>query len=601
MAVAMTPLSIEITSREGSSYKSIREVRWIDIPGFAILTGPNGSGKTQLLELIAYQLTGARPPGTRFGQKLPVDVIIDGSQYDASEVGYVPSVGRFQGSSASSLSHIPSIRQQAFSLAQQRPESYFHDVSQTIKSHRAKKLLSGVALTPENQGRLNELFPDDLPFAIDDIDVTIGIAHVFVSHRFKLLEALERGTPGVDKDGKEIGPAPWDVVNESLKIAGFPYRAVSPNHTKLADNYIFMLEDTISGAKIQPHDLSSGEKILLQLVLWLFTASKDGLFPKILLLDEPDAHLHPSMTSQFLSVIHEVLVERYGVRVILTTHSPSTVALAPRDTVFQMERGGRQILRVSDRAEAVSVLTAGLVTVSSATKYCFVEDVDDVRFYETLYEILTDRGPSRDRSALRLAPSIAFIAASVGSGPSKISGGCDIVRKWVGKLDAEPLTRIFLGIIDRDTNNQGTPRIFTIGRYSFENYLLDPINIFCTILIHSGANPVPDVSITTGDEHLIRTTSNEELQRIIDFVCTAMQVQNPALVSGTAQSVEFTTGQAVSVPQWVIDHRGHDLLPIAQKAFGHVVITPPNLYKSWRRTRLVPIELAKMLAAVQCV
>ena len=42
------------------------------------------------------------------------------------------------------------------------------------------------------------------------------------------------------------------------------------------------------------------------------------------------------MTRHLLNVIKDVLVERYNVRTILTTHSPSTVALAPADSIFVM-------------------------------------------------------------------------------------------------------------------------------------------------------------------------------------------------------------------------------------------------------------------------
>jgi ABC-type ATPase involved in cell division len=166
-----------------------------------------------------------------------------------------------------------------------------------------------------------------------------------VAHRLKLAEALERGTPGYDEDGESLGPAPWDVVNETLRVSSFPYEVISPIKTKLLDHYALRLKDRQTGIEIAALDLSSGEKVLLQLVLWLYTAGKVGHFPKLLLLDEPDAHLHPSMTTQFLDVISEVLVNRYGVRVIMTTHSPSTVALAPEGTVFSWSVAQLQLLK----------------------------------------------------------------------------------------------------------------------------------------------------------------------------------------------------------------------------------------------------------------
>src|SRR6201999_232657 len=115
-----------------------------------------------------------------------------------------------------------------------------------------------------------------------------------------------------------------------LVAAGFPYRVIPPMETPIMEHYSLRLRDRHDPNRIVPAiDLSSGEKVLLQLVLWLFTAGKEGVFPKLLILDEPDAHLHPSMTQQFLDVISDVLVSKHGVREIISTHSPSTVALAP--------------------------------------------------------------------------------------------------------------------------------------------------------------------------------------------------------------------------------------------------------------------------------
>ena len=69
--------------------------------------------------------------------------------------------------------------------------------------------------------------------------------------------------------------------------------------------------------------MSSGEKVLISLVFYLYSSQEKNVFPKLLLLDEPNAHLHPTMTQQFLNVVKNVLVDKFNVRVIMTTHSPS--------------------------------------------------------------------------------------------------------------------------------------------------------------------------------------------------------------------------------------------------------------------------------------
>lgn len=599
MNVKVSPFSFSICPRDGGRYKSIVNLAWANIPGFAILTGKNGSGKTQLLEILAYHFSGAIPHNLPNGMPLPVEVRVTGDGYKPDEIGYVPSAGRFSGGTSTSLANMPNVRQQAFQLAQ-RPYDHRYDITNTVRAQRIIKRLGGQPsqqMTPE---ALAKLLPDDFEFAIDDIDITTGLTHLFVAHRLKILEGIERNQPGRDRDGNPLGPAPWQVVNESLTVAGFPYEVISPEHTPLMDAYELRLKDRQSGDEIAAVDLSSGEKVLLQLVLWLFTASKDGLFPKLLLLDEPDAHLHPSMTTQFLDVISEVLVNRHGVRVIMTTHSPSTVALAPEGSVFQLERGAASVTKVNVRSDIISVLTAGLVTVSRATKFCFVEDEDDVAFYETICEILADSGPSRDRMALRPSPSIAFIPASIGAGAAKIAGGSTVVAKWVGRLDTEPLNRTFFGIIDRDACNQSSGRVYAIGRYSFENYLLDPLVLFALLLEEGAAPNVTGVTISSGDEHLLRLQEGVVLQAIVNAVCAAMEIVDPTLATTVTTNVTYTVGSRVQMPAWVADRRGHDLLPIAQRAFGgHGVVNPVRLLKALRRCRLLPEELAKLLMSIQ--
>jgi energy-coupling factor transporter ATP-binding protein EcfA2 len=596
MSALFAPLSIFITPRDNGRYKSISTVTWKDIPGFAVLTGKNGSGKTQLLEILAYHFSGAVPGVGPLG----VELRVDGMTYEPDEIGYMPSSGRFSGGGSASIANLPNVRNQLVQLVA-RPQGHQHDVGQWIRVLKAKKLLAGLNVHQVDPNSLVERLKDDFEFTLDDIDVTQGLCYVFVAHRFKLLEALERQRPGFDKDGKILGPAPWDVVNESLVTAGFPYQVISPIETTILDHYSLRLRDRSNPSRIIPAmDLSSGEKVLLQLILWLFTAGKEGIFPKLLILDEPDAHLHPSMTQQFLDVISEVLVNKHGVRVIISTHSPSTVALAPDGSVFQIERDAPSIVPVTSRSDIISVLTAGLVTVSKASKFCFVEDEDDVNFYDTVRDVLMDAGPSRDPMGLRPSPSIAFVPASIGAGSSKIAGGSSVVAKWVNKLDAEPLDRTFLGIIDQDGQNVSRPRVRVIGRYSCENYLLDPIIVFALLSEDGSAPAIPGFTISSGDEHLLRTEDGPTLQAIADIICSRLQAAEASLAPLPRTTVTYTAGQSINIPDWVLTYRGHELLPKMQREFGGPgLVNPPRLRKAIRRCRLIPQELAVLLQEIQ--
>lgn len=191
--------------------------------------------------------------------------------------------------------------------------------------------------------------------------------------------------------------------------------------------------------------------------------------------------------------------------------------------------------------------------------------------------------------------------ASRGKRSEKTGGGKSVVTQWVEKFDAPPLNEMFRGIIDLDDGNSAGPRIHVLSRYSVENYRLDSFVVFGVLLEEKKAPSLPGVTVTPGDEHLIRALPDSALQAVTDYV--AQQVE-PEL--GTVSSAErdpvavaFTNGVKVTYPRWMLARRGHDLLPIYQKVFGSSVMTPPRLEKSFRRVRLVPIELAEIMSQLQ--
>jgi ABC-type dipeptide/oligopeptide/nickel transport system ATPase component len=595
--VPETPLGIEIGSSGSRPFKSIDELVWDNIPRLAVLTGLNGSGKTQLLELLAHKLTNTLHPqmGHLFNE---VRFVLTGDTFDPGEVAYLPNWWNVGGAQALTIAEIQQAKNNLFSQVQEINVQG----NMAMRALRSR-LTSLLGVVPEQLGaeEFVKRLPDDFSFMLDESNITSGLVHVFLAYRLTFVEELERGTLAAEVPSK-IGPAPWDVLNETFQAAEFPYRVTNPLGSRLLDTYHLYLEDPQSGLKLRPQDLSSGEITLLGLVLWLYSSKHHGRFPRLLLLDEPDAHLHPSMTRHFLNVLKEVLVDRYNVRVILTTHSPSTVALAPDGSIFEMSRTKPRIKASKSKSDTIGLLTAGLVTVSPSTRYVLVEDEGDVEFYGAVRDILSDYGPSRDPRAIKPSPSIVFLPASVGAGKGKIGGGKSVVSQWVDKFDQAPLDQIIRGVIDRDTGNTSNARVYVLGRYSIENYLLDPFAVFDILLDQGTAPPVTGINISAGDEHRIRTLTEVELQNIVAAARAMIEPTIPGLNSAelAPQAVSFTNGKTVEYPGWMINRRGHDLLPLYQSVFGGPgIISPPRLYKSLRRVRLIPTELADIMDKLQ--
>lgn len=82
--------------------------------------------------------------------------------------------------------------------------------------------------------------------------------------------------------------------------------------------------------------LSSGHKIvLLTMVRLVQTVEEQSL----VLIDEPEAHLHPPLLSAYIRALSELLVDRNGLAII-ATHSPVVLQEVPRSCVWKIARSG---------------------------------------------------------------------------------------------------------------------------------------------------------------------------------------------------------------------------------------------------------------------
>ena len=162
---------------------------------------------------------------------------------------------------------------------------------------------------------------------------------------------------------------PWDLINQILEeFDTLQYKISSPEGSDYFGSFQLKLKHTEKpDLEIDFSSLSSGEKILMALVASIYKSSSDGHFPDILLLDEVDASLHPSMMKNMLSVIEKIFLAQ-GVKVILVTHSPTTIALAPENSIFVMNRSGISRIEKRSKQDALAILTQGYATIEQGLK-----------------------------------------------------------------------------------------------------------------------------------------------------------------------------------------------------------------------------------------
>ena len=313
------------------------------------------------------------------------------------------------------------------------------------------------------------------------------------------------------------GQPPWEVLNRIFEAASLPFAVIEPPSTSAyaisaPEQYSLALRDTQRNCIVPFHMLSSGERVIMATSLWHFIAQTTGRHYKLLLLDEPDAHLHPSMTRRFLDVIQQVFVQERGAHVIMTTHSPSTVALVPESSLFEMRRTAPRIIQARSRSQIISQLTDGFVVVNPGMAVVLCEDSADANFYTTVQERLTDQTTTPKEFQLEKSPPLVFMHGK----------GLQTVLPLTRNLRRAGLSH-FHALIDRDKENSEDDGVYVIERTAIENYLFDPISVWCLLHDEDKQPSVPGLEISRGRRGDVSGLPADKLQLIVDTVLNEVE------------------------------------------------------------------------------
>ena len=100
----------------------------------------------------------------------------------------------------------------------------------------------------------------------------------------------------------------------------------------------------------------------MSLAFWALSIAENKKI-KILLLDEIDSHLHPTFCKSLITIIEKFIVPK-GIKVIMATHSPATIAYANEESLFLMNMPNEEprIEKISKK-EALDKLSDGLFSI----------------------------------------------------------------------------------------------------------------------------------------------------------------------------------------------------------------------------------------------
>jgi len=156
--------------------------------------------------------------------------------------------------------------------------------------------------------------------------------------------------------------------------------------------------------------LSSGHKIVLLTMTRLVETVEEAT---LVLLDEPESHLHPPLLAAFILALSDLMEDRNGVAII-ATHSPVVLQEVPRSCVWKLRRSGDELIAsrpdIETFGENVGTLTQevfGLEVTTSGFHRTLQETVEGGADYEDVLAIFNGQLGAEARA---LVQSMAFMA-----------------------------------------------------------------------------------------------------------------------------------------------------------------------------------------------
>lgn len=466
----MEPISLLVENR----WISLQEgFTWKNIPAFAIVTGVNGAGKTHLMKLLGStnQKNAAifiSATGEPFNLILPQpnnSLNLEGLiSYFNNSKNRLEQIARINNEIKNLEGNISIWEKQLKRIddlgervsLKENIKNYnnailsYKDQIKAISVYQYDKELENITkkLNIKYEELTEKLIIEEANPIFNDItemddfnNYVRQIESVKDSYRIKFCKERK-----YDKiDNLESEPKIHERINELFQKFNFHYFKMEDPYPidKSRNGEVRFIGK--AGEVIEYNDLSSGEQMIVKFIIWAMTEDVRGGKINTMILDEPDAHLHPGMCKMMVDILQDIAEPSNkninGIRVIITTHSPSTVAFAPEGSLFILKKdeNGNRSIKLTSKQKAISILSDGIFTfdkamgpfklISNSAKnniLCVEGKTDVIHIYTAMNKL----GYELDIEVVNLHNASA-LADFVKSVPNSLIGG----KKIIGLFD----------------------------------------------------------------------------------------------------------------------------------------------------------------------
>jgi ABC-type Mn2+/Zn2+ transport system ATPase subunit len=557
----------------------------MEIEGLAILTGVNGAGKSRFLKKVADQMPDH---ASRYAYDMPPKIQL------ARDFAKIELRNQFTEKTSEWRSAAPArLERRGGQPHDASSWTFFKDLSEKsgkpVDEITEADILLGLSLSQM-----------DLPEHNLPLNISL----------FQFKEAvnrLQRRTDYEDETNlalteeqffRAAGVAPWIRMNEAMRAANFPYeiRATRArlDQSLTSGSFDYLHSD---GHAISHEGLSGGEQIILNLIAQsVFGAERHH----ILLLDEVDAVLHPSAVQSLITGLQRSFVQR-GIPVLMVSHSPTTVALAPEDSLYVLKPSASgRVLCKTTREDALQELCVGIPMLRVGLidrRVVFTESEYDRAFYEAIF--------LQQAKDLNSDYQLVFVE----SGRGGKNANSEAVVKLVDSMVENGAEHVF-GVIDYDSKNKSSDHVKVLAEgkaYTLENVLLDPL-LMAIYLRKAGKISADAIGIDPMDGiDSFAQFSQQKLQRVADSLL-AMYAHRVLNSDQERVQWRYKNGRYIDLPVSFLTLPGHDLVSHVeiknefQAMFAGNKASPlqtrmPEVFREYRGwTPEVLVELMQVLA-----
>jgi energy-coupling factor transporter ATP-binding protein EcfA2 len=230
------------------------------------------------------------------------------------------------------------------------------------------------------------------------------------------------------------------------------------------------IEYTQDNIALDLANAGSGMLQIVQLLVYIYLHK-----PTLLLIDEPDAHLHPELQEK-LGPILKTVTDNMKAQLFVATHSPDVIdAFDPGEVLFMNAEKKKLAALKKDNAYVDGLIEAGIITNSALSRIavrpkCLVVEDSKITIFKAIDRLMGTKlfdfaGDFKQAKGVSKFQTIQEVYLTVQ----------EVVGKKIAMFfiqDRDGLPDRFVGYIQNKYQQKGLD-VHILARHELENYLLD--------------------------------------------------------------------------------------------------------------------------------